>query len=622
MDAMHEEMLAEKQEKVNNMNGLQHDAAGASAPLSDRSSDRSSTAPLSVRDVERLVLAIEQAQVDIAPDYKTWCEVGFALADGLGEAGREYYHRISRFYHDYDAAATDVQFNKCLNGHGEGITIATLFHYAKAAGASASLSDRSVISPLSVSRSGDSNGALAAGASTPLASTPLSDRDTISDKIDVDKLPPLLRKVMSKSLSAADADLLLLGSLTCLSACMPHLCGVYDGMTVYSNLFFFANAPASSGKGRLSLCKLLVMPIHQALRQEYSALYAEYRRNLAIYTVNKKSGEFEEPQEPPLLMLFIPANSSATIVYQMLNENDGTGLIFETEGDTLANTFSSDHGDFSPGLRQAFHHETISYARRKDKEYVELNQPKFSVLLSGTPQQVNNLIKDAENGLFSRFMFYCMPFNLGWRNPFSVKDKDETLDAYFGKLGEVFFSKVYKPLKTMAGDVMVVLTEAQEARFNAFFEWAQQSYYALFGNDIVGSVRRLGLIAFRIAMILTALRLEDAEGIDAVLVCNDDDFNVAMTIVEQLLQHTSLVFQQLDGQQERARLEKTPKVLRGVDAARELLSRMPESFSHNDWVFEAEKMGFSLRSAHRYLADIKEKKLVASNESGTYNKVK
>lgn len=594
MDAMHEEMLAEKQEKANNMNvnDFQRAAAGASAPLSDRSSDRSSTAPLSVRDVERLVQAVEQAQVDIAPDYKTWCEVGFALADGLGEAGREYYHRISRFYHDYDAAATDVQFNKCLNGHGVGITIATLFHYAKAAGASTSLSDRS------------------------------SDRDTISDKIDVDKLPPLLRKVMAKSLSAADADLLLLGSLTCLSACMPHLCGVYDGMTVFSNLFFFANAPASSGKGRLSLCKLLVMPIHQALRQEYNALYAEYRRNLAIYTVNKKSGEFEEPHEPPLLMLFIPANSSATIVYQMLNENGGTGLIFETEGDTLANTFSSDHGDFSPGLRQAFHHETISYARRKDKEYVELNQPKFSVLLSGTPQQVNNLIKDAENGLFSRFMFYCMPFNLGWRNPFGVKDKDDTLDAYFGKLGETFFSKVYKPLKTMAGDVMVVLTEAQEARFNAFFEWAQQSYYALFGNDIVGSVRRLGLIAFRIAMILTALRLEEAERIDEVLVCNDDDFNVAMTIVEQLLQHTSLVFQQLDGQQERARLEKTPKVLRGVDAARELLSRMPESFGHNDWVHEAEKMGFSRRSAHRYLAEIKEKKLVESNESGTYIKLK
>ena len=599
MEAMHEEMLAEKQEKANNMNvnDFQRDAAGASAPLSDRSSDRSSTAPLSDRDVERLVLAIEQAQVDIAPDYKTWCEVGFALADGLGEAGREYYHRISRFYHDYDAAATDVQYDKCLKSHGEGITIATLFHYAKAAGAST------------------------AGASAPLSDRS-SDRGTISDKIDVDKLPPLLRKVMAKSLSAADADLLLLGSLTCLSACMPHLCGVYDGMTVFSNLFFFANAPASSGKGRLSLCKLLVMPIHQALRQEYNALYAEYRRNLAIYTLNKKSGEFEEPHEPPLLMLFIPANSSATIVYQMLNENEGTGLIFETEGDTLANTFSSDHGDFSPGLRQAFHHETISYARRKDKEYVELNQPKFSVLLSGTPQQVNNLIKDAENGLFSRFMFYCMPFNLGWRNPFGVKDKDDTLDAYFGKLGEVFFSKVYKPLKTMAGDVMVVLTEAQEARFNAFFEWAQQSYYALFGNDIVGSVRRLGLIAFRIAMILTALRLEEAERIDEVLVCNDDDFNVAMTIVEQLLQHTSLVFQQLDGQQERARLEKTPKVLRGVDAARELLSRMPESFSHNDWVFEAEKMGFSLRSAHRYLADIKEKKLVASNESGTYNKVK
>ena len=324
MEAMHEEMLAEKQQKNGNMNGSLRQAAGASTPLSDRSSDRSvntgastplsvrsSTAPLSDHDVERLVQAIEQAGVDIAPDYKTWCEVGFALADGLGEAGREYYHRISRFYHDYDAAATDVQYDKCLKSHGEGITIATLFHYAKAAGAStagasAPLSVRSSTAPLSVrSVNTGASASLSVRSSTASLSVrgivrPLSGVEgagTISDKIDVDKLPPLLRKVMAKSLSAADADLLLLGSLTCLSACMPHLCGVYDGMTVFSNLFFFANAPASSGKGRLSLCKLLVMPIHQALRQEY----------------------------------------------KMLNENEGTGLIFETEGDTLANTFSSDH---------------------------------------------------------------------------------------------------------------------------------------------------------------------------------------------------------------------------------------------------------------------------------------
>ena len=44
---------------------------------------------------------IEQRSIDIAPNYKDWVELGFALVDGLGENGREYYHRISRFYLHY-----------------------------------------------------------------------------------------------------------------------------------------------------------------------------------------------------------------------------------------------------------------------------------------------------------------------------------------------------------------------------------------------------------------------------------------------------------------------------------------------------------------------------------------
>lgn len=52
-------------------------------------------------DVECVVREIEQRAIDIASSYKDWVELGFALVDGLGENGREYYHRISRFYPAY-----------------------------------------------------------------------------------------------------------------------------------------------------------------------------------------------------------------------------------------------------------------------------------------------------------------------------------------------------------------------------------------------------------------------------------------------------------------------------------------------------------------------------------------
>ena len=38
------------------------------------------------------------------------------------------------------------------------------------------------------------------------------------------------------------------------------------------------------------------------------------------------------------------SNSSATSAYEVLNDNGGVGLTFETEGDTLADTLKTDYG--------------------------------------------------------------------------------------------------------------------------------------------------------------------------------------------------------------------------------------------------------------------------------------
>lgn len=65
-------------------------------------------------DVEHFVREIEQRAIDITPNYKDWVELGFALVDGLGENGREYYHRISRFYPNYQREEADKQYTHCL----------------------------------------------------------------------------------------------------------------------------------------------------------------------------------------------------------------------------------------------------------------------------------------------------------------------------------------------------------------------------------------------------------------------------------------------------------------------------------------------------------------------------
>jgi len=167
-------------------------------------------------------------------------------------------------------------------------------------------------------------------------------------------LPDFLLQITNYANSREDADLLLLGSLVVISACFPNVYGIYSGVTVYPNLFLFVSAQASAGKGRLSLCRRLVEPIHRQLRELNKLELEDYRRQQVEYAANKKNPDVEQPQEPPLRLLFIPANSSATAVFQILNDNQGVGLIFETEGDTMAQTFKTEHGNYSDGFRKAF----------------------------------------------------------------------------------------------------------------------------------------------------------------------------------------------------------------------------------------------------------------------------
>ena len=113
-----------------------------------RTSEKSSFPPLrggqeGLSDIDLITQRIEAASVDIAPNYADWRDLGFALADALGESGRNYYHRLSRFYPSYSQSETDKQYSACLASHGHGVTIKTLYHLAKSAGVSVSISQPS-----------------------------------------------------------------------------------------------------------------------------------------------------------------------------------------------------------------------------------------------------------------------------------------------------------------------------------------------------------------------------------------------------------------------------------------------------------------------------------------------
>ena len=536
-------------------------------------------------EIETITQRIEAASVDIAPNYADWRDLGFALADALGESGRNYYHRLSRFYPSYSQSETDKQYSACLDSHGHGVTIKTLYHLTKSAGVSVSIPQPTK----SPSLGGVGEVTPTKEETEDLEELQETNLPTFPDEIYAD-LPGLLQKVVAKSNSPEDRDLLLLGSLVVISACLPKVYGIYAEREVHPNLFLFVTAQASAGKGRLTLCRKLVDPIHKSLREVSKLQFEEYQRNLTEYTATKNKAETERPKEPPVKMLVIPANNSATGVFQILNDNNGSGLMFETEGDTLALTFKSEHGNYSDGFRKAFHHETISYNCRKDREFVEINNPRLSALLSGTPKQVSTLIPSAENGLFSRFIFYFMNVRPVWNDVFA-NSSDQTLDSYFNHLGMQFFD-LYKHLEYQAKPIRFCLTLAQQQAFNAYFSQTQNQYLCLYGADYLATVRRLGLITFRMAMILTALRIMDDGNICSPLVCRDNDFNTALSMVKILVQHAAQVFQQLPSEA----VTTAPK-----NQKQQFLDELPQEFCRKDYLTVAHKLGIPDKTAEKHI---------------------
>ena len=526
-----------------------------------KSSDKKTYSNDKLDDVERLTQAIERKRIDITANYGRWRNIGFALASALGENGRDYFHRLSQFYPHYSEKEADAQYDKCMRAKGSGITLASLFQYAKEdAGI--------IISPI-----------YANGGMTELAEQAMNAEETTPTfwRQVRKKLPHIIEEIAACANSAEDADILILGSIVTLSSCLPNIYGIYGDRVVYPNLFLFVTAPASAGKGRLTLCRKLVQPIQDEL----------------------------QPKK-----LIIPANSSATMVYQILAENDGRGLMFETEGDTLANVFASDYGNYSDGFRKAFHHEPISYMRRKGNEQVELLQPKLSTVLSGTPRQIASLIPDTENGLFSRFIFYYVDFKLTWLNVFASSN-ETSIDEVFDSIGSRILD-LYKNLNNT--EVRFSLTSRQKEAFNNYFQNAQLHYHSKLGDDFIASVRRMGLITYRIAMVLSVIRMIDEDDFPALLYCHDGDFECAIIISRTLLQHTERVYTELSNH------DLCRPAGQGQNRRSQLLELLPDEFGTSTAQELAAKLNIPRRTVERYLAEWNKEGILTKVAFGQYLK--
>ncbi len=78
--------------------------------------------------VNGAIATITQRNLDIAPDYETYRNIGFALANEFGEGGRDFFHAACQPSPKYNRTDADRQYSACIRAKGGGITIGTFFH--------------------------------------------------------------------------------------------------------------------------------------------------------------------------------------------------------------------------------------------------------------------------------------------------------------------------------------------------------------------------------------------------------------------------------------------------------------------------------------------------------------
>lgn len=85
-------------------------------------------------EVDGLVQEIQRSGVSIAPSYEEYRNLAFALADGFGENGRDYFHALCFNDSNYKQRDADKQYDEALKGRKSGISVGTFYFMAQNAG--------------------------------------------------------------------------------------------------------------------------------------------------------------------------------------------------------------------------------------------------------------------------------------------------------------------------------------------------------------------------------------------------------------------------------------------------------------------------------------------------------
>jgi len=391
------------------------------------------------------------------------------------------------------------------------------------------------------------------------------------------KLPSPLSKGAELFDTQIERDIFVLSAITAISSCFPNYTGEYGGETLNANLYCFIAGPPASGKSAMKYGVELVSKIHS------------FKKNALQKHQSSKS-------PPPVArILTVPGDTTSAALISLLNQNRDGLLLSETEADTVGMMLGKEYGNYSDLLRKASHHERCGRTRKTDNEYIEVDFPRLSMLLTGTPGQIRGLISNTSDGMFTRFLFYYVDEPLKWRDVRSNTNKNTAIQPM---AAEIFkYWEAVKKKKSMT----FVLTESQWDQIDENGKsWTEDT--RVYGQDATGIAFRHSVMFFRIAMVIGILRYFEKGLKDDNVYIDDEDFELAYELISSSFNTSLKVFAKL------SKINVSNVLGTGIQ---QYYDSLADEFDYSqETKLVAEKLKIPDRTRDHYLKKLKTEKLI------------
>lgn len=571
--------------------------------------------------IELLVEDIEKAHANIAPSYQEYLTVGFALVDELGEEGRSFYHRICKPSDKYNSDEADKQYDECLRSSKNECNLGKIIYLAKRADVKFSGELRKMLNLTSNTNNSVSHTRVLNKVATVDEEELQPDEPNIAEGLphfpDCD-WPKTLHRALDCTDSREKSDAMWLSFVAMVGGMVNSRTSfIYSHKEWSPCLQFFLTGESGVGKDVLDNASQLFSKLQRDAYDKWKEATEKYEREKALWdSAGKKKAEMPMPRPPKKEMPLITNNISGSELVRNIIDNKGVATIVSTEADSWTRSLKQkDWGVGSDKERIFYEHGRVSISRSTNREYQECEKSYVSILVSGTPGQIRPQISSAENGLFSRKLFYVLPPVDKFKSQFGGGAYDN-LFSQWGTRWDYLLRKIF----SLVSHIRFSLSDKQQKKFNDNIETQFNKVKALGEKDLKASVLRMGINAMRLMNILALIRSLDGmltseatpdvtlDGLlscpglavaadtnpdnrkDGIISCldlaiSDGDFKAVLEVADVLLAHATRV----------ARLLPKSEVnYREPSASEKFWELLPGKFNRKTAVEVANSVGFSV----------------------------